>query len=119
MKSFSTILALACAIPHIYANKCLSEHDVSKIANNWLSIWSTPPTVRTIGALNKIVTKDIISIDETFGPATNDSQQLFAQFQLQGPYDVISTQTPQFWLYNCDQIAVHWIFKGKTTGNHK
>ncbi|TQN66934.1 hypothetical protein CSHISOI_08510 [Colletotrichum shisoi] len=97
---------------------CLRDDEALRIANRWLSIFSTGG-VSGKAEVAKIVSRDLVSADDTFGPPT---------FGIDAFWDAITppansprtttnvTQSANFLLHTCDQIAFNWQYRGVTTG---
>ncbi|KAI8246565.1 hypothetical protein K4K55_007805 [Colletotrichum sp. SAR 10_96] len=95
---------------------CLCEDEAWSIARRWLSIFDTPLT-STKADLAAVVSPNVTSYDDTFGPPTLNIDQLWdAIITPQNATTTNSTQTPTFLLHSCDQIAYNWQYTAVTTG---
>ncbi|EQB43936.1 hypothetical protein CGLO_17371 [Colletotrichum gloeosporioides Cg-14] len=95
---------------------CLCEDEAWDIARRWLAIFDTPLT-STKADLAAVVSANVTSYDDTFGPPTLDIDQLWDAITApQNATTTNSTQTPTFLLHSCDQIAYNWQYTAVTTG---
>jgi hypothetical protein len=126
MVSFYSILATAAtfcvasstalAPRHEDGPKCLSDSEAYSIAKNWLAIWGTGYLTKK-SQLTKLVTKDVLSFDGTFGAATVGIDALFDAATFVDPLVTKVLQTPELVFHNCDHIAARWSYTAVSTGN--
>ena len=99
-----------------HGGKCLSYDDALEISTRWLSIFSTGG-VTSKAELATIVSKDIASYDDTFGPPTFGINELWAAVTAPGKYPTTDVKQYPLWLFHsCDQIGLHWQYTAVTTG---
>lgn len=95
---------------------CLCEDEAWDITSRWLSVFSTPG-VSSKAELATIVSQNLTSYDDTFGPPTIGIDGLWAALTAGGNATTANvTQTPNFILHSCDQIAYNWQYTAVTTG---
>ncbi|KAJ0162415.1 hypothetical protein CTA2_4604 [Colletotrichum tanaceti] len=97
---------------------CLCDEEALDIANRWLSIFSTGG-VSGKEEVATIVSRDLVSADETFGPPTFGIDAFWAAVTppAGSPRTTTNvTQSANFFIRTCDQIAFNWQYNGVTTG---
>nr|XP_036576445.1 uncharacterized protein CTRU02_13650 [Colletotrichum truncatum]KAF6783183.1 hypothetical protein CTRU02_13650 [Colletotrichum truncatum] len=95
---------------------CLCEDEAWHITRRWLNVFSTGG-ISSKAELATIVTPDVKSYDDTFGPPTIGIDQLWGNITAPGNSTTTNvTQTPSFLLHSCDQIAYNWLYTAVTTG---
>ncbi|KXH26239.1 hypothetical protein CSIM01_03617 [Colletotrichum simmondsii] len=95
---------------------CLCEDEAWDITRRWLSVFSTPG-VSSKAELATIASQNITSYDDAFGAPTIGIDGLWAALTAPGNAPTTNvTQTPNFILHTCDQIAYNWQYTAVTTG---
>ncbi|KAH6671495.1 hypothetical protein F5X68DRAFT_235877 [Plectosphaerella plurivora] len=95
---------------------CLTEHEARNLTQRWLDVFSTPGVSSKV-ELATIVTHDIKSWDDTFGPPTFGIDQLWDAVSAGGNSTTTDVkQTATLLLHTCDQIAYNWEYTAVTTG---
>ncbi|OHE97700.1 hypothetical protein CORC01_06905 [Colletotrichum orchidophilum] len=95
---------------------CLCEDEAWNITRRWLGVFSTPG-VSSKAELATIVSQNLTSYDDTFGPPTIGIDQLWDALTAGGNATTANvTQAPNFILHTCDQIAYNWQYSAVTTG---
>ena len=112
------LLSLPASEAHSYQPKegCLTYDEALSISTRWLSIFSTGG-VTSKAELATIVSKDIASYDDTFGPPTFGINELWAAVTAPGKYPTTDVKQFPLWLFHsCDQIGLRWQYEAVTTG---
>lgn len=103
--------------PKDHEAACLCGDEAWEISRRWLDIFSTGG-ISSKAELATIVSPDVKSYDDTFGPPTIGIDQLWEA--VSAPSGNTTTtdvkQTPLFLLHSCDQIAYSWRYTAVTTG---
>ncbi|KDN64784.1 hypothetical protein CSUB01_08669 [Colletotrichum sublineola] len=94
---------------------CLCHEEALDIANRWLSIFSTGG-VSGKEEVATIVSQDLISADETFGPPTYGIDAFWEAIKTPSNTTTNVTQAATFFIHTCDQIAFNWQYNAVTTG---
>ncbi|KAK1974600.1 hypothetical protein LZ30DRAFT_775222 [Colletotrichum cereale] len=94
---------------------CLCDDEALDIANRWLSIFSTGG-VAGKEEVATIVSRDLVSADETFGPPTYGIDAFWDAIKTPSKSTTNVTQTATFFVHTCDQIAYNWQYNAVTTG---
>ena len=99
-----------------HGGPCLTYDEALDISTRWLSIFSTG-VVTSKAELATIVSKDIASYDDTFGPPTFGINELWAAVSAPGKYPTTDVKQYPLWLFNnCDQIGLNWQYEAVTSG---
>ncbi|KAK1994791.1 hypothetical protein LX36DRAFT_583728 [Colletotrichum falcatum] len=94
---------------------CLCRDEALDIANRWLSIFSTGG-VSGKDEVAAIVSRDLVSADETFGPPTYGIDAFWEAVGAPSGATTNVTQATTFFVHTCDHIALNWRYDAVTTG---
>ncbi|EFQ35782.1 uncharacterized protein GLRG_10977 [Colletotrichum graminicola M1.001] len=94
---------------------CLCRDEALDIANRWLSIFSTGG-VSGKEEVATIVSQDLVSADETFGPPTYGIDAFWEAIKTPSNLTTNVTQATTFFIHTCDQIALNWQYDAVSTG---
>ncbi|KZL77402.1 hypothetical protein CT0861_03122 [Colletotrichum tofieldiae] len=94
---------------------CLCDYEALDIANRWLSIFSTGG-VSGKEEVATIVSQNLVSADETFGPPTFGIDAFWDAVKTPSSTTTNITQATNFFIHTCDQIALNWQYTAVTTG---
>jgi len=126
-------LYLTIAIPTITATpasyvyqprneKCLTESDVKSILQKWERLW-----IGDVAGISDIVSGHFKAYNEDLTAGKNvpyvEGVNAFKTFLEQSNDPSLSdivgiSERTESEFYNCDRIALYWVFKAKTTGLH-
>ena len=99
-----------------HGGHCLTYDEALDISTRWLSIFSTGG-ITSKAEVATIISKDIASYDDTFGPPTFGIDELYAAVTAPGKYPTTDVKQYPLWLFhNCDQIGLHWQYSAVATG---
>ncbi|KAF2674802.1 hypothetical protein BT63DRAFT_21041 [Microthyrium microscopicum] len=96
--------------------KCLTDDEAWSFSRRWLDIWSTGKLTKE-SQLYKLVTKNVLNLDGTYGAATIGIDALYASATYVDPLVTDVVQSPEFVFHSCDSIAARWSYNAVSTGN--